>query len=434
MKRLQALRAKQAELKKKGNAILDAADKESRDLTAEEETSFSAIETELKEVEASIAAAERDAERRRTMAFEAPADLPGLPTSGNIQVGADRASLDPRQGFASYAEFARSVRRASPGPQQGVFDSRLQSAVPSATHLEHGQDGYLVPPEFRDRIWELVWSGDGLLSQIDSEPTNFNAVNDTVDESTPWGTSGIKAYWRSEAQQMIATRQNLKPRSIVLHELYAFVTATDELLEDAPRLENRLSVKAAEAINYRIDETIFEGDGNGKPLGFLNGAALISQAKETSQTATTFNATNAAKMFSRLLSQNIGNAVWLMNSDVLPQLVLLTIGDQPVWTPPSEGMKGAPGGYLLGRPVKFSQHCATLGTVNDIILADLKGYYGLVKGGIKSASSIHLYFDYATTAFRHTFRMGGQPHLSAAISPKNGSTTQGHFIVLATRS
>ena len=46
------------------------------------------------------------------------------------------------------------MRRASPGPQQQGIDQRLMGAVPGATHREVGQDGYLVPPEFRDTIWE----------------------------------------------------------------------------------------------------------------------------------------------------------------------------------------------------------------------------------------------------------------------------------------
>lgn len=428
MKRLQALRAKQAELKKKGNAILDAADKEGRELSADEETSFTAIEADLKALDVEIAAAERVAERRRTMAYD---DTPALSGGPVIQVGDDRSTLDPRQGFSSYVEFATSVRNAC---MNLGHDGRLYAAVPSATHREHGSDGYVVPPEFRDRIWELVQGGDGLINEIDVEPTNSNSVNDNVDESTPWGTSGVKAYWRSEAQQMTATRQNLKPRTTILHELYAFVTATDELLEDAPRLENRLTVKSAEAINYSIDEAIFEGDGNGKPLGFMNAASLVSQAKESGQTASTVVHANIAKMFSRMLPQSIARSAWRVNTDVLPQL--MTMADSSgalIWTKPT-GIAEAPGGFLYGRPIRFSEHCQTLGTVGDVVLADMKGFYGLKKGAIKSASSIHLYFDYATTAFRHTFRFGGHPHLSAAISPKNGSVTKGHFIVLATRA
>lgn len=433
MKHLMALRQRQAELKQRGKAILDLAEKEGRGLTEAEEHELTQLEADIADVGDKIAAAEKAADRRRTFHDGPAAALPGLPGGPHIEVGVNRAELDPRQGFKSYAEFAQAVRRASAGAADFQIDPRL-AAVPSATHREYGQDGYMVPPEFRDRIWELMHGLDGLLEQVDTEPTSATAVNDMVDESTPWGSNGIKAYWRSEAQQMTATRQNLKPRSIVLHELYAFVTATDELLEDAPRLEQRLTMKSAEAINYECDRVIFNGDGNGKPLGFMSGPCLVTVAKESGQAAATLVAGNVAKMFSRMLPQGIARSGWWVNSDVIPELMTMTLGDMPIWTPPASGFNQAPGGFLFGRPIKFSEQCATLGTVGDVVLMDPKGYYALRRATIQSASSIHLYFDYATTAFRHTFRVGGQPHLSAAIAPKNGSATKSHFVVLETRA
>jgi HK97 family phage major capsid protein len=437
MKNLKALRQRQAELKQRGKALLDLAATEKRELTDAEEHEFTQLEADLASVDTDIAAAEKDAERRRAFSFEGgpAATLPGLPGARRIQVGEDRALLDPKSGFASIAEFAQAVRRASPGPQNQGIDQRLMhAAVPAGTHRELGADGYLVPPEFRDTIWERILEQDNLIDRIDAEPTTSNVVNDLIDESTPWGSTGVKANWRTEATQMTATRQNVKPRSIVLNELFAFVTATDELLEDAPRLENRLTNKAAEAITWKLDEAIFRGNGVGQPLGFMNAASLITVAKEVSQAGDTLVAGNVAKMFSRLLPEGIARSEWNINSDVIPQLMLMTLGDMPIWTPPASGFQNAPGGFLFGRPVRFSEHCKTLGDLGDVVLMDPKGYYGLRKEGVKYATSMHLYFDYGTTAFRWTFRFGGQPHLTAAVSPANGSATKGHFVVLEARA
>lgn len=432
MKHLMALRQRQAELKSRGKALIDLAEKEGRDLTQAEDGELTQIEADLARLETDISAAERSADRRRIF-HDAPAAV--APSGPRIQVGEDHSTLDPRQGFNSYVEFARAVMRASPGHPSFAIDQRLapNAALTSAAHREAGQDGYMVPAEYRDRIWERMEAGDGLINEIDVEPTSSNAVNDTVDESTQWGATGIKAFWRSEGQAMARTRQNIKPRSIILHELYAFCEATDELLEDAPRLEARLTDKSAQAINYRLDEAIFEGDGNGKPLGFMASPCLITVAKEGAQAAAGVVPLNLANMFSRLLPEAVAGAGWWINSDVVPQLLTLQLGDMPIWTPPSTGFQNAPGGVLFGRPVRFSRHNKTMGTKGDIVLMNPKGYYGLRKGEIKSASSIHLYFDFGATAFRHTFRFGGQPHLSAAVAPKNGSATQSHFVTLATR-
>lgn len=88
----------------------------------------------------------------------------------------------------------------------------------------------------------------------------------------------------------------------------------------------------------------------------------------------------------------------------------------------------------MGRPVEFTEHNEALGTVGDLVLADLKGYFSATKAsGISFASSIHLYFDLGMQAFRWTFRMGGQPYLSKPVSPARGSATKSHFVALGAR-
>jgi HK97 family phage major capsid protein len=70
-------------------------------------------------------------------------------------------------------------------------------------------------------------------------------------------------------------------------------------------------------------------------------------------------------------------------------------------------------GYILGYPVKFTEHCQTLGVVGDLVCVNMSGYYAATKaGGVDFASSMHLYFDQNLTAFRWTFRLAGQPILS----------------------
>lgn len=432
MRTLKALKARKGEIKAEGKSLLDAADAANRPLSADEEQRFVAIENDLDGLDREIAAMEAAADRRRRMEGDAVA------VTGRIEVGADRATLDPRAGFASLAEFARAVRSANPQMPSGAVDQRLfgmYQAAPSGYMREGGSnDGYMVPPEFRDRIWELVFEADNLMAEIDGETTNSNQVSDLQDSSTPWGSTGVQAFWRAEAGQMQATRPSIAPRSIILNELYAFVLASDELIEDAPRLGGRLEGKAAEAINWKLDDAIIDGDGVGKPLGYMQSSALVSVAKETSQVAATLVAANVVKMFSRMLPQGIARAHWRINSDVIPQLELMTVGDRPIWLPPN-GLAGAPGGFLLGRPIRMSEHCATLGTKGDIQFVDPKGYYGLKKsGGVKFGSSIHLYFDYGLQAFRWTVRFGGQPHLKAPVTPKNGTATKSNFVTLDLRA
>jgi HK97 family phage major capsid protein len=239
---------------------------------------------------------------------------------------------------------------------------------------------------------------------------------------------------------MTASKATTDPRSLRLHQLYAFVLASQELLADAPRLRDHLLKKAPAAIRWKASVALMRGSGNGQPLGWLGAPGTVSVAPEGAQSPRTVTAVNVAKMFARMLPGAIQEAVWLVNSDVLPQLVTMTIASQPIWLPAS-GIAGEPNGYLFGRPVIFSEHCSTLGDPGDIqFVAPRSGYYCPVKmlegdseNLLQFDTSMHLYFDYGIDAFRWTFRLGGQPYLSAPISPAHGADTKAHFVTLGAR-
>jgi len=422
--KLDELIARLAEIKAEMQGLIDTG------LTEATQTTFDALEAEATTVRGSI-------ERIERFENESKADVKGTGRKtgvANIKIDVkDNRADDPTAGFSGIGEFSLAVMNAV-SPSATIDDRLRVLGAPTNFHREtSSSDGYQVPAQFRNEVSELVFNEPDLLSMVDSEPTNSNSVQFLADETTPWGSTGIQAYWGAEGNQFTASRLDTDGREIKLHKLHAFVTATEELLEDAPRLNSRLTKGAARAINWKANNAIHYGTGAGQPLGFSVASSRVSVAKETSQVAATVVAANVAKMFSRSL--NPGGSVWVVNQDVLPQLMVMVLGNQPIWTPPANGFQGAPGGYLFGRPIIFSDQCKTLGTEGDIILVDPKGYYLPVKsGGIKFGSSMHLYFDYDIQAFKWTFRLGGQPYLSAAVSPANGSKTRSHYITLAVRA
>lgn len=435
---LKQLRARLAAIRGEMQGIVSTAEGQENGLmTQEQKDKFDGLKAEFDQVKDQIA--QKESMDAINAHVDASAGRNAAPTSPEVTSSEGRVVADPWCGFRDAGEFAMAVRNANPHGASRV-DERLTAmaeimAAPSNVHVERGSDeGYMVPPAMRDAIWNVVDSTDDLLSMVDSEPTSSNSVTMLADESTPWGSTGIQAYWAGEQSQFTASKLATQARTINLHKLYAFTNASDELLDDAPRLANRLTQKAGLAIAWKMSNAIIYGDGVGKPLGYFQSGALVTQAKKSGQSAATFVAENVGAMAARLKGGSLQRAVWLMNPDVLPQLMQLTIGDQPVWTPPVAGLTGAPGGYLLGRPIIFSEHCKTLGTVGDVMLIDPKGYYAPRKTGTKFARSIHLYFDYDVEAFRWTFRFGGQPYLSAPVSAANGSNSKSHFVALATRS
>ncbi|BBF93371.1 phage major capsid protein [Blastochloris tepida] len=394
------------------------------------DTEVTALEKDVADLDAAIAREEQAARRATLFGVHLAG---GGNAAQNIRVSSSEPNPETTGGFRSLAEFAVAVRAAATG---GGLDPRL-AASPSNVHQTSGSagEGYMIPPDFRTSIWEAVFNEGDLLPRIAPSPTNSNAVGIIKDESTPWGAAGVQAAWRAEGAVMTPSKQATKGALVQLHEIYAFVAASDEVLADAPLLQDRLTRRAAQAIRWKVSDAIMWGDGVGKPLGFMNAGALVTQGKESAQTADTIVTKNVTKMLSRIVPGGIGQAFWLATSEALPQIVELSIGTTPMWTSPNAGLQQSPGGNLLGRPIVFSQHASAIGDLGDIALIDPEGYFLATKagGGIDFAASIHLWFDYALTAFRWTFRVGGQPLLSAPISPARGSNTTSHFVTLEAR-
>jgi HK97 family phage major capsid protein len=438
---LEALQFEQNQLFAKADALLqiDASGNpipSATPPTAEQIAEATTIATQARTIGARIAAMENLREIQRT----APAAVTAAVASGR-ETTTVTPNVDPRFGFKDLGHMALTVRDAVVnGRHSPLLDAIKSGAVYNAgtgfAQDTNSTEGWEVAPEFKAAIWDLTFEGTDLMGLLEMEPTNSNSVEMGKDETTPWGSTGVQALWRVEAETMTATSMALSGVRTELNELYAFVAATEELLNDAPRLQDRLTKKAAAAIEWVGSEGFYGGDGVGKPLGFTRSPALITVSKESGQAAGTLNVTNIAKMYSQLYVGNGANVLWLGNSTILTQLIQLVIGNVPVWLPMNEGFKGKPGGNLLGIPLMFTEHNSGLGALNDLILVNLAGYYSAKRsGGPEYAESIHIYFDTGKKAFRWTFRIGGRPILSGAIQPPTGKNgvAKSHFVNLQAR-
>ena len=446
MKTLKELRAERAAKAARGKTALTEFNTlgAKTDRTEADEAQLATLGADLDTLEAEVTAldgqiAAEEAKSRRGALFTAPS---------RAALGAGRTVGEPdpvrTAGFRSLGEFAGAVVRSTMGHHDdrlaGGANGELGATAATGSFNANGGgagEGFLVPPEYSQQVYDIAFEATDLLGMSQPEPTSSNAVFKPKDETTPWGAVGVQAAWRSEGSQMIASKAVVSGELLALHELYAFCAASQEVLSDAPMLGDRLTRQAGNAISWKASDSIMWGDGAGKPLGFMKAPALIAIAKDANQAAKTLSVSNLANMLAAVLRVG-GQPMWMINPDVIPQLVALTIPGTtiPAYLPNNQPLKDNPyEGALLGYPVLFTEHCQTLGTVGDVVCANLKGgYYSVTKGGgVDMATSIHLYFDQNLTAFRWTFRLTGQPFLSKPVQPANGGRTKSHFVALATR-
>lgn len=368
---------------------------------------------------------------------------PHVQTRALTQPG-HRAAMRGNHGFLDIGGFCRAVMFGS--MKGGTPDPRLQMASATTVGSEAiGADGgFAVPPDFAAAIQVLVNGEASLLSMCDTYPTSSNRVTVPTDETTPWGTTGVRAFWAGEQQAYSQSKPNLRDHTTVLSKLTALVPLSDELTSDSPMMSTLVTRKAGDAIVYALNNALINGTGIAQPLGILNSPCLVSQAAEASQVTATVHGLNIINMWGRVPGAVRNKCVWLCNQDVEVQLMKLGLqigpaaagaatGGQLIYMPPG-GLSGQPYGTLLGRPIITTEACKTIGTLGDIVLAFMGGYFAPVKGpGPQGSISLHLWFDQDLVAYKWTMRVGGQPWLQAPIARASGNNTLSHFVALAAR-
>lgn len=446
---LEQLRARNAEIQAAVDALITSAESAEGGLSDEQMAQVTALNAEYtannRKIDALTVQASMRAGATASAGRASQSSQPGQ--QARIEVLGEAGDRDPQRGYRSVAEFAREVMHAcrpgsaAPPRLQALLGENVRGSVyaaPSGYNQEAvGTDGgFIIPPMYRDGIWEGVYNDENnnLINLVFRETSNQNTVVWNADESTPYGATGVKAYWMDEAGAYTKSKPVIDPRSVKLHKMGVLVLATDEMLADGPLLESRITRGAARAISWLGSEAIFRGDGVAKPLGILSAACTVEQAKVSGQAADTVVARNVLEMWARRQMQPDSRFVWLHNQDVEPQFGLMTIGDQPMYMPEG-GLTNLPVPRLQGKPCLATDHADTLGDVGDLVLADVNGYYLVTHAsGIKEAQSMHLYFDYDVMAFRFSFRLGGQPFLKSAVTPAFSSNTRSSFVTLAARA
>lgn len=319
-------------------------------------------------------------------------------------------------------------------------------AQKTAGELEEGdlsQGGFLVPEEFRAQLLNVALEASVVRPRALRIPMSTNrvvmpaAIDD--DHATDF-FGGIVIQRTAEAAQKTTDSPVFGQVALTLHKLTGLVRVSDELLEDSPiSLEPIIGTMFGEAIAFVEDEDFISGDGSNKALGAFNASnpSLISQAIEGGQAPDTIITENILKMWSRVHPRSMRNAVWLANNDTFPQLATMSLsvgtGGIPVYMP-ANSLAGAPFGTLMGRPLILTEKMETIGDAGDIGIADFSQYFIGDKGGIKTAASIHLRFDFDQTVFRFVLRYDGRPSWLTTLTPRNSTTTLSPFVRLAERA
>ena len=455
MKTLKELREQWASLINQAKAIVDEADKNERELTDDEDAKIDELQAQADGIKAEIEKLEAGQARREKVSADAKAltdsvgrkTKPEPPASVEPRVGRvhDRAEDDPTGGFASANDLFNSIRGSS-RPGSPIDERFLRVSAAHGANTAFGDEGgFLIPPDWSNRMFSRAVDALPLLGKCDKVVMAGNTleITGTVDHDrsgTTYRYGGVVVYWVGEGTQISRSQLKFQKRRLTLHKLAALCTATSEELSEVNiNFGERLLTKMSEAISEELVEAIMFGTGVGKPMGAFTSDACVSQAIETGQAADTIVTENIIKMNSVIWSPSRGRGEWYYNGECIPQLETMTLAAGTAGVPaywPAGGLTGATPASIKGRPAYETEHCLALGDCGDIVFGDFSQYVLGMKGSVETAMSIHLYFDYDETAFRATFLVDGKPLWETTLKPRKGAAARrvSPFVTLAARA
>ena len=399
-----------------------------------------------------IKTANRYLDRVENLRSQSDTGLSDIARSGGFETATN--SHNGRSGdghFESFGNFLQSVVRSC--RQGATIDDRLQQqqaeyraqnrAITGLGESIPSDGGFLIGKTFEDQLLQKVYDSNPWMRLFDRREVgpNSNGLKiPGIDEtsranSSRWG--GISSTWTNEGADLTGSTPKFNQIEMSLEKLSTLVYLTSELLQDSTAVEDHVKRISSDEISFKIGDAILNADGVGKMAGILQSNALVTVDKEGSQSATTFLYENLVKQWSRLWGASKKNAIFLANSDVIPELYTMNfaIGTSGagVYTPEG-GASARPFSTLFSRPLHFTEFNPSLGTAGDVLLIDPSQYIIIEKGGIQSATSIHVSFTSDQVVIRMIMRINGQSLWANTLTPFKGTDTVSPFVCVATRS
>ena len=356
-------------------AIIDVATAEKRDLSVEEEQTYSRLNDELNERAATIAKLREDETRELRM------DAATREIADQVR---PVASAPVNEDVAMIRALIKGESRSANFERRDILKSSTGSPVPTSFYNQVIMKARMIAPVLATSTVLNTAGGENLqiprLSTYSVGTVNAEAA--TIGESDP-------------AFAAFITLGAFK---------YGFLTqVSQELLEDSGvDMLSFLADQVGNALGYAVGSALTVGTGTNEPTGIVTASAVGG----TSGTATGFTADNLIDLLYSLDggARNLPGVGWMMTGQSIGRVRKLkdTAGNyvfQPSLAMDSPDM-------LLGKPLyeNPSMSEATTGT-KSVIVGHLPSFYVRSVGGIKLDRSDDFAFSAGLATFRATFRV-----------------------------
>lgn len=406
MSKILELREKRAKAWDAAKQFLDAKRGADGMLSEEDTATYDKMEQDVMNLGKEIERLERQAAIDAELSKATSTPLTGKP---GAKMGKDETEKTGRASDEYKGSFWNAMRVKAPMPS-------VLNALQEGTDSE---GGYLVPDEFERTLVEAL-----------EEENVFRTLAHVIrtssgDRKIPVVASKGSASWVDEEGAYQESDDAFSQVSIGAYKLGTMIKVSEELLADSVfDLEAYISKEFARRIGAREEESFFNGDGKGKPLGIL-AAAGGAEVGVTAASATAITADEVIDLFYSLKAPYRKNAVWVLNDATVKQIRKLkdTTG-QYLWQPSL--VAGTPD-TILGRPVKTSAFMPTAAAgAKTIAFGDFKYYWIADRQGRTFKKLSELYAANGQVGFMGTQRVDGKlilPEAIKVLQQKSGSAS-----------
>lgn len=335
--------------------------------------------------------------------------------------------------YRSFGEQLADIKKVSLGYGLTPALEKSQRSILGMNTQTGADGGYAIQVDFANRIMDSMVQQSEILNRIDRYQVSANAnevyvtmVNETTTANV---FGGIQCYVVEEGAQIPTTKPALKQIRLGLKKLAALAYVTDEQMRDSTftgaLLERGFALAMARQREKEIITNVIANPGT----------TVI--AKESGQSADTVVGKNFLKMRNALISTSRRNAIWTMHPDVsaeLPEMYLSGAHTDKFIYMPENGISVQGYDRLFGREIIESDFCSALGDKGDVLYWNPFEYLEVFKGGIETATSIHVAFDTAQMAFRAISYVNGMCKYDQGITLVNSTTQRASYVTLADRA
>ncbi len=390
MSKILEMKQKRAALVKQAREILDRADEEKRDLTAEEEQQYENIMSEVDKLGKAIEREERLAESTKLLEEITESVHRVEPATQNRSVS-PRATEEYRNAYLTYLRLGRNG-----------LDAQEVRALQVGTDSE---GGYLVPDEFEKTLIQ------GLEAQNVMRGLATVITTSSGDRLIPVVSSHGTASWLAEEGAFSESDEVFTQVVLGAHKVGTLIKVSEELLNDSAfDLEQYISAEFSRRIGAAEEAAFVNGDGTGKPTGVIGSAGV----GKTAASASAITADELIDLYHSLGRPYRAKATWLMADSTAKVIRKLKDNDgQYIWQP---GLQAGQPDRILGRPVAISDDVPAIAASAKVIaFGDFSYYWIADRQGRVFQRLNELYAVNGQVGFRAYQRVDGKLTLAEAV-------------------